>query len=55
MSLPSVNIQHLTVTEIQPAHPIVHPDTTGENNTRTVSPCSDVHVLLKLKVTCLMF
>ena len=43
MSLPSINFQHLTVSEIQPGqtisrprtHPPAHPDTMGENNTPT--------------------
>ena len=44
MSLPSINVLHLTVSEIQPGetfsrrprtHPPTHPDTMGENNTPT--------------------
>ena len=40
MSLPSINFQHLTVSEIQPGQtfsrrPPDHPDIMGENNTLT--------------------
>ena len=40
MSLPSMNLLHLTVSEIQPGQtisrrPPAHPDTMGENNTPT--------------------
>ena len=40
MSLPSINILHLTVSEIHPGQtfsrrPPTHPDTMGENNTQT--------------------